>query len=224
MRHLKTLLTVLGAVTVLILAGNTVALATTGHAFILGKSNSANKITSLSRTTNGTALKVHTKSNNNAPLSVNGHGKVANLNADLVDGLDSSKLQNRVIRYRLPASSGADSYFWNLPGLPAGTYMATYSVYTLTNISSGQCWLLKPAHSAFKLVSDAAVSSTATWNASGVVTTNDVSQLHCVGNSAFTVNTATEGPTEVTFTRIDGVTSGTGVTARLTSGARTVAH
>src|SRR5690349_15216722 len=82
MRHLKTLLTVLGAVTILVLAGNTVALATTGHAFILGKANSANKQTQLTRTTSGPALKVTTKSTANPPFAVNGHGKVAHLNAD----------------------------------------------------------------------------------------------------------------------------------------------
>jgi hypothetical protein len=70
MRTLKTALTVIGAVTVLVLAGNTVALATTGHALILGKGNSANRITALTRTTSGSALKVTTKSTANAPLTV----------------------------------------------------------------------------------------------------------------------------------------------------------
>lgn len=88
--RLISLLTVIGAVTVLVLAGNTVALAATGKGFLLGKINTANKITVLKRTTPGTALKVVTKSATSAPLQVNGTGKVANLNADTVDGLDSS--------------------------------------------------------------------------------------------------------------------------------------
>jgi len=54
MRHLKTTLAVLGAVTVLALAGDTIALGTTGHAFILGKVNKANAVTTLKRTTGRT--------------------------------------------------------------------------------------------------------------------------------------------------------------------------
>jgi hypothetical protein len=90
MRSLKTLLTVIGAVTVLVLAGNTVAFATTGHSFILGKTNKANKVTTLKRTTNGPALSLLAKPLSSAPFTVNTTGKVTNLNADSLDGLDSS--------------------------------------------------------------------------------------------------------------------------------------
>lgn len=90
MRYLKTTLTVIGAVTVLVLAGNTVALAATGHALLLGKSNSADANTSITRTTSGSVLKLQSKSSLNSPLTVNGTGKVTNLNADRVDGLSAS--------------------------------------------------------------------------------------------------------------------------------------
>jgi hypothetical protein len=90
MRSFKTALTVIGAVTVLVLAGNTVALAATGHSFILGKVNKANKVTTLKRTTSGAALNLVTKPAGTAPLTVNSNGKVNNLNADSLDGLDSS--------------------------------------------------------------------------------------------------------------------------------------
>jgi len=95
MRSLKALMTVIGAVTVLVLAGNTVALAATGHAFILGKTNKANQVTVLKRTTPGSALSLKTTSTANAPLSTNARGKVANLNSDLLDGFDSSDLGTR---------------------------------------------------------------------------------------------------------------------------------
>jgi hypothetical protein len=92
MQKLKTFLTVFGAVTVLVLAANTVAFAATGGKFILGHTNKANKVSTLKRTTSGSALTLITKSSANAPLTTNGRGKVANLNADLLDGLDSSAL------------------------------------------------------------------------------------------------------------------------------------
>ncbi|MBW8751532.1 MAG: hypothetical protein JF565_08920 [Propionibacteriales bacterium] len=90
MLRIKTLLTVIGAATILVLAGNTVALAATGHSFILGKTNKANTVSTLKRTTNGPALNLVTKPSNTAPFSVNSNGKVANLNADSLDGQDSS--------------------------------------------------------------------------------------------------------------------------------------
>jgi hypothetical protein len=209
MRNLKSVLAVLGAAVILVLAANTVSIAATGQALLLGKSNSANANTSITRTTSGSVLKLKSALSSNSPLTVNGKGKVTNLNADQVDGLSGSALQNRIIRYRIPASSGSNAYTWHLAGLPSGTYMATYSVYTLTAISNGQCWLRKPVGSAFKLVANAAIgSTTASWNASGVVTTAEVSDLHCQGSGNFTVNTQAAGPTEVTFTRIDHVTPG----------------
>src|SRR3954454_12851781 len=79
---LKSVLTVIGAVTILVLAGNTVAFAATGHSFILGKVNKANLPTTLKRTTNGPALNLITKPLSSAPFAVNTTGKVTNLNAD----------------------------------------------------------------------------------------------------------------------------------------------
>lgn len=90
MRYFKTALTVIGAVTVLVLAGNTVVYAATGGKFFLGQVNKADRQSTLKRTTSGPALGLVTKSASNAPLSTNGRGKVANLNADRLDGRDSS--------------------------------------------------------------------------------------------------------------------------------------
>jgi hypothetical protein len=96
MRSLKTSLTVIGAVVVLLLAGNTVAYAATGGKFFLGKTNKADQVSTLKRTTSGAALNLVTKSSSNAPLTTNGKGKVANLNADSLDGKDSSAFQTKV--------------------------------------------------------------------------------------------------------------------------------
>ena len=90
MNRLKTFLTVIGAVTILVLAANSVAYAATGGKFVLGKVNKARTVSTLKRTTNGPALNLVTKPTGTAPFSVNSNGKVTNLNADSLDGLDSS--------------------------------------------------------------------------------------------------------------------------------------
>ena len=128
---LTTFLTVVGAVTILVLAANTVALATTGKAILAGKINKASKVTSIVRTTPGTALQVRTKSGANAPLAVNGTGKVANLNADKVDGLDGG---TRALAWSYTGNITGTVQF-KLTGLPAGTYLISYAVF-MNNLSS----------------------------------------------------------------------------------------
>jgi hypothetical protein len=76
-----------GALMALVLGSGT-AYAATGGTFILGKSNTAGATTVLSNA-NGTALTLNSK-NGTPSLKVNRTTKVPNLNADLVDGLDSS--------------------------------------------------------------------------------------------------------------------------------------
>ena len=114
MSRWKTLLTVIGAVTVLVLAGNTVAFAATGHALVLGKRNAADKITTLKRTSAGSALNLKTTSSSTAPLTVNGTGKVVNLNADQVDGLDATAF----VRAGNPALALGYAHIGPGPGFP----------------------------------------------------------------------------------------------------------
>lgn len=136
MRHLKTLLAVLGATTVLVLAANTVAIAANGHGFLLGQNNSASKITTLTRTTSGTALQVKTKSSSNAPFAVNGSGKVTHLNADLLDGYNSSAL--RPASYSWTRSITVATGSTTLPlVLPPGTYIIGYDAYMQSGAAPG---------------------------------------------------------------------------------------
>lgn len=127
MRHVKTALTVLGAATVLLLAGNTVAYAATGKALLLGKANYANKQTTLARSTSGPALRLTTKAPGSAPLSTNGRGKVANLNADMLDGLDSAALRTSSRVYTSTIDDAGEAKI-TLP-LSAGSYLVDYAVY-----------------------------------------------------------------------------------------------
>ncbi len=70
-----------GAIFAVLVAG-TGAYAATGGSFILGHTNTASKITTL--TSSGTALSV--KSQHGPALAVNNDARVANLNADKLDG------------------------------------------------------------------------------------------------------------------------------------------
>ena len=135
---ITTLLTVIGAVTVLVLAANTAAIAATGKGFLLGKANRASKVTGLTRTTPGPALSLRTKRTGDAPFTVNGRGKVAHLNADQVDGKDAGALGTRawVWSYdgQLPPSS---SRAFTLPTLPKGTYLFSYEAWLPTSAYDG---------------------------------------------------------------------------------------
>jgi hypothetical protein len=86
--------------TFIALGGTTYA--ATGGAFILGRSNAASSTTALSTGTTGAAFKVTNTSTGTGgsfnvaaghqPITVNSGVKVTNLNADKLDGLDSSSL------------------------------------------------------------------------------------------------------------------------------------
>ncbi len=129
MRPLKTFLTVIGAVTVLVLAANTVAYAATGGKFVLGHKNKASKVSVLKRTTGGPALKLVTKSSSDAPLVTNGKGKVTNLNADKLDGLDASQLTTTttVLTNTDTTTNLGSIHYFNFTLAP-GTYQIAYSV------------------------------------------------------------------------------------------------
>jgi hypothetical protein len=72
------------------------AYAATGGTLILGHTNTANKLTTLSNTASGAALRLVTHSGATPPLAVSNSTKVVNLNADMVDGLHASSLQLRL--------------------------------------------------------------------------------------------------------------------------------
>ncbi len=85
--RVTTLLAVIGAATVLVLAANTVTLAATGKGLIAGKVNVSKKATTIKRTKPGPALKLKTKSG--PPFTVGNDGLVPLLNADKLDGQDA---------------------------------------------------------------------------------------------------------------------------------------
>ena len=110
----------LGFTMAVILAGGA-AYAANGGAFILGRANAASLPTSLKNST-GTAL-VLTSSNGKPSLTVNGKAKVANLNADSLDGVDSTTFSLKTGRTGVIKGSANDADgFENTARCPTGTY------------------------------------------------------------------------------------------------------
>ena len=197
----KTLLTVIGAVTVLVLAGNTVALAATGHAFVLGKTNKANKVTTLKRTTSGPALSLHTTSSGAAPMTVNGKGKVANLNADTVDGLDSSALRHHSYVFTRNVNTPTSGFVAPV-SVPVGTYAFTFNAYLSGGSGNTYCELEHVHGTTTNFAAIATSTNTSPGiTGAGVVTTaaGDTLTLICGGSStSFTTQSGT--PVQLVFT------------------------
>jgi hypothetical protein len=83
----------LAVILALVLGAASVALGANGDYFKVGKSNLASAVSTLTKSGAGPALRLNVDSG--PPLAVNSNGKVANLNADKLDGLDSSALRTR---------------------------------------------------------------------------------------------------------------------------------
>ncbi|MFZ2013570.1 MAG: hypothetical protein WAV00_07090 [Nocardioides sp.] len=138
MRRLKTLGSALLVAAVLVMGANYVAYAATGHAFILGKTNKADKVTTLARTTNGTVLKLTTKNSGAAPLVTNGRGKVTNLNADRVDGVHASALGVNTLLFTTPISKpSAPSFVVTLANVAKGNYLVNGSGFIYGSRAAG---------------------------------------------------------------------------------------
>lgn len=214
MRRSTQLLSILGAATILALAANTVSIAATGSGFILGKSNSANTISALTRTTSGTVLKLQSASSANPPLAVNGTGKVTNLNADKVDGLDGAALQTAVWEYTLPSTSGGTvATQFDFPNLPAGRYLASYSVTAEVSNGGLLCGFLFNSNQESATAIGGVGNGYSAVSGAGVVDarTTDV-VLRCLTLDPESTWTMIPPTGRVSFTRIDSVTPGTGQT------------
>jgi hypothetical protein len=216
---LSSLLTVIGAVTVLVLAGNTVALAATGHSFILGHVNYTRQQTTLVRSTGGTALRVATKYAVNPPFSVNGHGRVANLNADLLDGLDSTALNGvRAKVYRYNFGTLKTQHVQPLPALAPGSYLVTADVVMLAGggtqaAPAGEyCEFLQSGPGigetthAYVQTTNSSEAFVPALSLTTVLSTSEGNQLTLKCSSDKSWKSFSTFPAEVTVTKLDGAT------------------
>ncbi len=212
-RPLTTMLSVIGAVTVLVLAANTIALATTGHAILAGKTTSATKMTTLVRTTSGTGLQVRTRSAGNAPFAVNGKGRVANLNADQVDGLDGAQLATNTTVYTSSDSTTTHTNFtgkWKFAVTP-GDYTFTYSVgITPSSLPAAASCAMGSTAANYAFSSTYITGTTGTPGGLSAIATvhfaaPDTVTFYCnTGSPTFTLTP--ELPLQITVTRITHAT------------------
>lgn len=207
---LTTLLTVIGAVTVLVLAANSVALATTGKALLAGKINSAGKTTTVKRTTQGPVLTLTTRSGANAPLQTNGRGKVVNLNADTVDGLDSAALRSPSYVFTKAITDASTTL--ELPiNVPTGNYLVSYSVL-MVGAGTGEvgCSIKRVLGSETRVAESRFVASSVSApsvTGSGYVTkpAGATLALKCDAGAPFT--TLPAEPVQIVLTRADVASS-----------------
>jgi hypothetical protein len=213
MQKLKTFLTVIGAVTVLVLAANSAVYAATGGKFILGKTNKAGAASTLKRTTSGTALNLVTKSSSNAPLSVNGKGKVTNLNADTVDGYDSSALRPTTYVFTRTVTVPSTSQTLDLGTLPAGTYQFGYAAYMSGAGADGgyaDCYFYRGRNGSYtyygenRIIARTGLTPGVTGTAVIEVKPTDDFALFCVAGNAWTTDASEPVQVFATRTNIGG--------------------
>jgi hypothetical protein len=206
------ILPVLIAAALLVGGANVAAYAATGGSFILGHTNQEGQPSTLQNLGDGPALKLQTKSSS-PPLAVSSGRKVVKLNADRLDGLDSTSLLTRAVVYTVPFVPTTKQFTVNLPGLPKGVYLASYSLVAQmstagTNIT---CFFDLVDRTPFSGVVGygSASGHFSNANSSGLVDTrHDPVTFSCLGGSSFTVSADESFSPYITLTRINGFTQG----------------
>ena len=127
-QSLGSIVAVIMAALVLVTGFDLATYAATGDSLILGKINKSGGTTTVNNLGRGPVLNL-IGGRANPPLKVNSKKKVANFNADLVDGLDSKALEPGLTRITLAAkgSTPSSSPVFHRVSLPAGTYQADLS-------------------------------------------------------------------------------------------------
>jgi hypothetical protein len=186
---------------------------------LLGKGNTATKTTTL-KNSKGTALSLKSKSTK-PPLKVNSRTKVAKLNADQLDGLDSTALQNRPYVITLAGSSGTAGIAFPLTGVPAGTYQVTYNLGATVGGSPTffGCYLRRATAPTTPFVPQVAVQSGG-WYVTGAgvytVAGGGTDQLYCTTSGTGISVPVPTTTAQLVLTRVDGTAASTsgGVAAR----------
>ncbi len=170
------LLAVLLAAVVLIGGANLAAYAANGKPLLLGKNNTATKKTTVKNVGTGPALRLKTRPGQ-PPLKVNRDVKVNKLNADFVDGRSGDDLETQGYRYEIATTAAAPSHDVAFPGLPAGTYLMTYSVISR---SGGEVYCLTAeSRQALSYSSDAGSAYDTNTGSAIIDTTSGADTLRC---------------------------------------------
>ena len=220
MHRLKSALVALAVGIVLVATLDFVASAATGRPMILGFGNKAGRTTVVKNIGKGPAVKF--KSRKGASIAVNSKAKVKKLNADLLDGRDSSSFKtNRstVVEWAVPQHTGG--FTRNLAPVSPGTYLATYSVHfagasgTPGNPTSANCYLRTAVRVGTQVVNKRIVANTSLSNVGDVppalsgagvlqISEGDIVGIVCGMSPSKNWRSGKLQPVQVTLTRTDG--------------------
>jgi len=129
-------------------------------------------------------------------------------------GQPASQYKNPVYRFVLPEQPVAASRTYSFSGLPAGTYLIGYSAFASTTASGSDfvCQARANAASPWEVFSgsSAYLAGYATSEATAALTlTGAPPQVYCTSpGTTFSIYSATDYLSTVTFTRVDGITNG----------------
>jgi hypothetical protein len=185
--------------------------------------NAAGQITS-GMIKNGTIKSVDVKNNNLKGKDVKddsltgadvNEATLTGVNASTLNGLGPSSYQNQSYNFTLPSGAPAALKTFTLNGIPAGTYLANYTVIlTGVAVGPGACYFHRSATSTVNegynwgpvAGSDAAASGSVVLT----VTSAPPSLLcYSVGGGTVSIFPGTTYTSNVSFTRIDSATAGT---------------
>lgn len=203
------------------------AYAATGKSLLLGKGNSANKVTTVTRTTNGPAMQFKVKNGTGAPIKVNSKGRVGKLNADMVDGAHAADLGVRTTIYDYNVSlTSASQMSFTLPAVAAGSYLATMDGWIYGPTGGSMICYLRNGGTNDRLQQWFPVQAGNTFfpvSTSGVITMGSPGNLLVRCQSSTSGDWTDYNNFQVSLTKIDSVTPGT-ITPRAGGTGRSAAR
>lgn len=127
-------LAVVGAASLLIMGFDTLTYASTGSSLLLGRSNTANRTTTITNTGSGAALRLVTSTTAAAPFTTNARGRVPNLYADKSGKADNAaKLAGLTVTQ---VKTAAHSTFATVATDPAGSHSGN-TTFTVGKLQTG---------------------------------------------------------------------------------------
>ena len=207
-RHGRTAITVLAAAVILVGGANLAAYASNGHPLLLGRNNVESATAKVKNTGAGAALALTSKPKFPS-LTVSSSKRVKHLNADKIDNLDGSQVQNKAYRYAVPASGPyPGTVVLTLPGLPKGLYMASYSVIASNPGAFVQCFFRQSEPVTAQAFSRGAGTSILGLNATAVIDTTGSHgpvTFQCQGTNYSFLSVAGDAESTITFTNLTSV-------------------
>lgn len=194
------------AAALLVLGFDYATFAATGDSLLLGRANSAGKTTTLQNTGSGPALSLKNKASA-PPLVVSSSKRVVRLNADQLDGLDSTALQTSSIVFSAASVfvSNTTEVDFPLVGVPVGTYLFASNGIVQHSSSGLQCALFSGTTRLGSVVGADNVTGKYDIGMTTVVKlgTPDNLRVECDGGTAANFQTIGSTPVQFSFTRID---------------------